>query len=54
MVYCEMVGGEWENKEGYMRITHAPEGHPWHDKLVCCDWDTFCTKCLDAKKKEAP
>lgn len=50
MVECPVAGIEWENKEGYFTVQHAPEGHPWIGKVVCIDWDYFCTKCRDEEK----
>lgn len=32
----------WKNKEGYFK---TPEG-----RIVCLDWDDFCTKCADEQK----
>lgn len=43
---CPQAGVPWKNREGFFRVAHAPEGHPWTGKIVCCDWDAFCTKCL--------
>jgi len=47
MVDCKYAGGEWTNQEGFFRIAHAPEGHPWSGEIVCIDWDALCTRCLE-------
>jgi len=48
MVECKVAGMEWTNQEGYIRITNTPtKEHPWYGKIVCCDWDAFCTKCME-------
>lgn len=46
-MHCKYAGMEWENKEGFFRVSNAPKGHPWQGKIVCMDWDAFCTKCLE-------
>lgn len=52
VVYCKYAGVEWKNKEGFFRVSNAPEGHPWQGKIVCMDWDAFCTECLEDDENE--
>jgi len=51
MVECIYAGCEWVNQEGFFRVLNTPTvDHPWYGKIVCMDWDAFCTKCRDENK----
>jgi len=45
MSNCKFAEG-WINKEGFFTPT-VDKNHPWYEKIVCCDWDAFCSDCMD-------
>lgn len=40
----------YENKEGWFKFT-AIKDHHGYNKLVCIDWDAFCTRCLEESRQ---
>lgn len=48
MVKCPVAGVEWTNREGFFRMQNTlTDEHQWKGKIVCMDWDAFCTLCLE-------